>query len=201
MTQLNTIPLTVGTADVTGMFAQDLGTQYVLRSGVSSTNTAPVVNKVYRMVFNNSATTLAAGAALIEQRTSGCRNGKVTTTTTANDPTFAGIVPAEFGSGTVAASAYFLMQIAGPGSAQFSNTETYMIMPTTATNTACSGLLGTATVAGYLMAITNTGTGTTAALFNDIGYFMAAGLAMTTASAVVTAAGQLGTINLVQRFA
>lgn len=190
-----TFPITIGTSDTSGMLAQDLGQHYFVRGAVSTSSVALVATKTYRLVFNNSATTLNAGAALVEQRTSGMRNGYVTTTTTTNDPYFAGVVPTEFGTSTVLASAYFLMQIGGPGKAQFANTEATLNAPATVTNTAVF-ILGTATTAGYLQLLTATATGTAAPLMNDIGFYMAAGMAITTQTVAMTAAGQQGSIVL-----
>jgi len=192
---LNQLPITVGASDTNGMLAQDLGQQYVVRSGTSTTSVGLVANKLYRLVYNNSGGTLAAGAALIEQRTDGCRNGKVTTTTQVNNPYFAGTVPAEFGSNTVAAASYFLMQIGGNGKAQFANTEATLVAPTTATNTQV-WILGTATTAGYMQMLTGTATGTAAAVLADIGFYLGGAGALTTQTVAVTAAGQLGTVNL-----
>lgn len=199
MPWLQTPPIAVGDSDTNGLLAQDLGQLYHYRSGTTSTTTpqaALTCMKLYRLVKSTSATALGAGAALVEGYTSGCRNGTVTTTTVANDPTYAGHVPAEFGSNTIAVSAYFLMQVGGPGKQKFANTEATLVAPTT--DTACS-FLGTATTAGYVQLLNKTATGTAAATINDIGALMAAGLALTTQSAAVTAAGQLGTTVMVYR--
>ena len=185
-------PISIGVSDTNGSLAQTVGQEYFFRGGTSSTG-APVTLRGYRMVYNNSGTTLAAGAALIEQMINGIGNGNVTTTVIANDPSYAGHVPSEFGSATVAAASYFLMQISGPGKGQFSNTAATLVAPTT--DTAC-GMLGTATTAGYVQLLNKTATGTATATINDIGALIQATMGFTTQSAAVTAAGQLGTIDL-----
>ncbi len=187
----NSPPLTIGESDTNAVLAQSLGQQYFFRSGTSSTAQALTCLKVYRLVKNNSGATLAAGNALVKELTTGFDAGTVTTTTTANDPLFAGIVPAEFGSNTVTIAAYFLMQIGGPGRPMFANT--YSNLTKTAIN---GGHLGTGTTAGYMQLSIGTATGTAAAVVNDIGPELAAGLAFATNSAVVTAAGQLGYAEL-----
>lgn len=185
-------PISVGVADTNGALAQALGQEYFFRGATSATG-GPVTIRGYRLVFNNSGATFAAGAALVEQLTLGISNGYVTTTVVSNDPGYAGHVPSEFGSVTVAIAGYFLMQISGPGKGQFANTVAILVAPTT--DTAC-GMLGTATTAGYVQLINKTATGTAAAVINDIGALLQATMSFTTQSAAVTAAGQLGTIDL-----
>lgn len=185
-------PIPVGASDTNGSLAQDLGQEYFFRGATSATG-GPVTVRGYRLVYNNSGATLAAGAAVVEQMTLGIRNGYVTTTIVSNDPSYVGHVPSEFGTGTVAIAAYFLVQISGPGKGQFANTVATLVAPTT--DTAC-GMLGTATTAGYVQLLNKTATGTAAATINDIGALIQATLSFTTQSAAVTAAGQLGTIDL-----
>lgn len=185
----NAPPITVGEQDAStsSVLVQLLGTQSVFWSAISA-GTAKVVLKGYRIVQNNSGATLAAGTALVEQETSGARNGKVTTTTVANDPNFAGTVPAEFGTNTVGIGAFFLMQIAGPGS--------FRAAQTTWTETSASVILGTATTAGYVQPVTGTATGTAAAVLNDIAAYIAGGLAIATNTVAATGAGGLVTGEL-----
>ncbi len=198
MTSTNQLPINVGASETSGLYAQDLGMQYVVRSGTSTSSVGPVCLKIYRLVYNNSGGTLAAGTALIEEFTTGCRNGYVNTTTVANHPSWAGIVPAEWGTGTVPAASYFLMQVAGPGKARYANTEVTLNAGAPGTNTT-TGMLGTATVAGYVQLVTGTATGTVAAVLNDIPFYLNGALAFTTQTTAATAAGALGTCILFQR--
>lgn len=182
----NTPPIGVGQADANGNSFSVLGEQY--RTRVAVTTGGPLtVLKAYKMVKNNSGGILTAGMALIEQYTNGAPNGLVTTTTTVSDPAWAGIVPAEFGSNTVAANAYFLMQIAGPGRPQFAHTAS--IVTATASNGAA---LGTASTAGWVQLLIGTATGTAAGTLNDVGIGITACLGMATNSAAVASAGALG---------
>jgi len=182
-------PIAVGQSDTNGALAQVLGQSYIFRGGVSSTS-AVVCVRGYKLVYNNSGTTLAAGATLIEERTLGVRNGNVNTTVVAAHPDAAGIVPADFGSNTVAAGSYFLMQTSGPGKARFASTAATYIAALTST---ASLALGTATTAGYAQLLS---IATTAATLADLGLYLGATMAVMTNSAVVTAAGQLGDVDL-----
>lgn len=188
MFSVNAPPISVGVSDSNGALAQSLGQVYVYRSGTANTNTQPATElRYYKMVRNNSGGTLSAGAAVIEQRTLGVRNGNVTTTTTAADSNYAGIVPGEFGTNTVASGDYFLLQIAGPGRPQFALTTTLNTL---------SAALGTATTAGYMQPLIGTATGTAAATLQDIQAYLGANAGMASNTAAVTAAGQLGYADL-----
>ena len=188
MFSTNAPPITVGVSDSNGALGQLLGQQYIYRSGTASTNAQPATSlRVFKLVKNNSGTTLAAGAAVIEQRTLGVPNGNVTTTTTANNPDFAGVVPHEFGTATVASGDYFLLQVGGPARPQFALTTTLNTL---------SSMLGTATTAGYLQPLIGTATGTAAATLQDVQAYIESGAGIATNTAAVTAAGQLGYADL-----
>ena len=188
MFSTNAPSITVGVSDSNGALGQSLGMQYIYRSGTASTNAQPATAlRIFKLVKNNSGGTLAAGAAVIEQRTAGVANGNVTTTTTAADPNYAGIVPHEFGTNTVASGDYFLLQVAGPGRPQFALTTTLNTL---------SSALGTATTAGYMQPLIGTATGTAAATLQDIQAYLQANAGVATNTAAVTAAGQLGYADL-----
>ncbi len=191
MSWLNTPPLLVGQASTNGSLKQDLGQEYWLRGAATAADTSPSFTlRGYRLMYNNSGGTLAAGAVLIEERTTGVENGNCNTTTTATHPDACGIVPAEFGSNTVAIGAYFLIQIAGPGKAQFASTATTYIVQTTVS---ASAAFGTATTAGYAQLIS---VATTLLTLDLIGAYGEGTLGRLTNSAVVTAAGSLGAVRL-----
>lgn len=184
---LNAPPIDVGAADTNAALAQTLGQLYRYRNSTASTNAAPWVGlRTYKLCYNNSGGTLAAGAALVEQRTSGVPNGYVTTTTTVNDPNFIGIVPSEWGSNTVAAATYFLVQIGGAARPQMALTTTLNTL---------SAALGTASTAGYMQPLIGTATGTAAATLNDVMAYIAAAAGVPTLTAAVTA-GALGYAEL-----
>lgn len=187
----NTPPIAVGESDTNGALAQCLGQNYVRRNQSSTVAQGTLLG--YKLVKNNSGGTLAAGDALVIQRTSGVENGSVTTTTTANDPDWAGIVPAEFGSNTIANGAYFLMQTMGPGRPKFAQTASNFTVTATG-----GSALGTATTAGYVQLIIGTASGTAAAVLNDVGAYITGNLfrARATNTTAVTAAGALGYADL-----
>lgn len=189
MTWLNAPPIILGQSSTNGSLAQALGQEYWLRGGVSSTSAVNTL-RGYRLMYNNSGGTLAAGDVLIEERTTGVENGYCTTTTVAAHPDCCAIVPAEFGTNTVAAASYFLAQIAGPGKAKFASTAATYIVQTTVS---ASAAFGTATTAGYAQLIS---VATTTLTLDLIGAYAEATLGRLTNSAVVTAAGQLGNVRL-----
>jgi hypothetical protein len=187
----NAPPISVGVSDTNGALAQALGQNYAYRNGTDNTNSAPwTAIRGYKLVFNNSGTTLAAGAAVVMQSTTGALNGYVTTTTTANDPTFIGIVPYEFGTATVAAASYFLVQTVGAGRPQLALTTTLNTL---------SAALGTATTAGYMQPLVGTASGTAAATLNDVMAYILASGGRATNTAAVTAAGLHGYADLRMR--
>lgn len=184
----NAPPIDVGSASTNAALADALGQKYAYRCNTSNSNDAPFTAvRGYKLVKNNSGTTLNPGAAVVEQRTSGVPNGSVTTTTTANDPTFVGIVPYEFVGATVADQAYFLVQIAGPGRPQLALTTTLNTL---------SACLGTATTAGYMQPLVGTASGTAAATLNDVMAYIAANGGVPTNTAAVTSAGVVGFADL-----
>ncbi len=191
MSWLNAPPIPVGQASTNGSLKQDLGQEYWLRGAATANDSSPSFTlRGYRLMYNNSGATLAAGAVLIEERTSGVENGNCNTTTTAAHPDCCGIVPAEFGANTVAIAGYFLVQIAGPGKAQLASTAATYIVQTTVS---ASAAFGTATTAGYAQLIS---VATTLLTLDLIGAYSECILGRLTNSAVVTAAGQLGAIRL-----
>lgn len=191
MTWLNSPPIPVGQASTNGSLAQDLGQEYWLRGGASATSAVNTL-RGYRLMYNNSSGTLAKGDVLIEERTSNVRNGYCNTTTTAGHPDLIGSVPNEFGSNTVAAASYFLVQIAGPGKAKFASTAATIQSTLTGLT-----LMGTATTAGWAQLVSTDATGIP--VFSQLGAYWLAGLLMPTNSAVFSTAGTVGDVQIIYR--
>lgn len=166
----NVLPLTPGQSSTSAVYAGTLGEVYEVGA------TGSPGWKLYRMV-KNGTTVLSKNMAVVTALTAGSPTWVVDVTTTANDQNRCGVVPSDFGSNTIAAGAYFLVQIAGLGTPNFANTSL------TRTTTG-AGLLGTATTAGYVQAFTAA---------TDAVVVIGSYLAQATNSAGVTAAGQPGT--------
>lgn len=175
----SSLPLPVGSSGTDGVYAQSLGQKFG-DFDFDNENTY-----VYMWVKNNSGGTLAAGDAVVMEYSSGLPTGGVTTTTTANDPDIAGIVPIEFGSNTIADDAYFALLVNGPGRPKYAQTTI------TATSVG-NGALGTATTAGYVQPMTGTTTGTAAADTAALATYVNGYLGVAVDTAGVTAAGQKG---------
>lgn len=179
MLSTSSLPLPVGESGTDGVYGQTIGQKFGAFD-FDNENTY-----VYMWVKNNSGGTLAAGDAVVGEYSSGVFAGTVTTTTTANDPDIAGIVPIEFGSNTIANQAYFALLVNGPGRPKYAQT--------TITGTSVgNGALGTATTAGYVQPLTGTTTGTAAASTADVAAYANGYLGVAVDTAGVTAAGQKG---------
>lgn len=179
MLSTSSLPLPVGQSGTDGVYGQVLGQLF---GDFSATNKNTYI---YMWVQNNSGTTLAAGDAVVGEYSSGVFAGTVTTTTTANNPNIAGIVPNAFGSNTIANGAYFALLVNGPGRPKYATTAI------TQTSVG-SGALGTATTAGYVQPLTGTATGTAAATTADVAAYANGYLGVAVDTAGVTAAGQKG---------
>ncbi len=167
MTINNILPIAVGTSSTNADLATKLGEIYEKASSDGSGV------KLFRLVKNDSATTMTSNYVVITKYVLGVPSYKVTTTTTANNPAVCGVVPADFGSATIADQAYFLLQISGAAAFLCGNLTTSITTALTA--------LGTATTAGNGQTVTITGTST---IFDS-----AAAFGKATFSAVVTAIG------------
>jgi hypothetical protein len=168
----NILPLSVGTSSSNASFANNLGEIY---EKVDYSGATPV-SKLYRLVQNNSATTLSKNQVVVTGLTSSKPNYKVTTTVVAANPLRCGVVPAEFAGNTIADQAYFLLDISGYSTPNFAFT--------TMSNTSALVSLVTATTAGYCQPVFSTTTG----VIYDAGAVF--GVAIN--STLVTAAGQPG---------
>ncbi len=167
----NILPIAVGTSSTSADLATKLGELY------EKSNSDGTGAKLYRLVKNDSATTMAANYVVITKQVLGVPSYKVNTTTTANHPLVCGVVPSDFGSNTIADQAYFLLQVSGPC--------TFLCGNLTTSNTAAITALGTATTAGNGQTVTVTGTSTI--------YDAAAVFGKATFSAIVTAVGVAST--------
>lgn len=132
--------------------------------------------QIFRLVKNGTtAITAAAGKVLCTGYSSGRPTHVTVTTTTAADEDVAGVVPSDV-SVTIAASAYYLLQVSGYHSGIVVNVTTALK----------GDPLHTSTAAGRATEPLNTTAVVTHAILNDR---MNGVFAMVTASAGVTAAG------------
>ncbi len=161
----NVLPISVGNSSTNADLATKLGQIYEVANSVSGT-------KLYRLVKNDSATTMAANYVVVTKFVLGVPSYKVTTTTTAANPAVCGVVPSAFTS-TIADQAYFLLQISGPASPLAGNTSV--------SNTEAVVALGTGTAAGHAKFVVTT--------VSAQGYDSTAVFGKCTASAGVSAAG------------
>ncbi len=127
------LPIALGTSSTSADLATKLGELY--EKSTSDGSGA----KLYRLVKNDSGTTMAAGYVVITKLVLGIPSYKVTTTTTANNPAVCGVISQDF-SGTIADQAYFLLQVSGASTILMGNTA--------GSTTAVVVALGTATTAG-----------------------------------------------------
>lgn len=135
----NTLPLPLGASSTSAAFDTLLGQIYY----DGATDTAFMLAKA------NGA--LLVNQILVAQYTLGVLNGDVATTTTRNDPTACGSVPAAYTAG-VADNAVFWVQVSG--------TPTVLPADTLIAASSVPRSLGTATTAGFVAA--NSGVGSNA---------------------------------------
>ena len=142
----NVLPLSVGKSSTNADLATKLGELY------EKPNAGSPGAKIYRLVKNGSSGTLTKNQLLITGLTLGVPTWVVTTTTTARLTTVAGVVPADFGSDTIADGAYFLLQVDGPALVNMALTTSSITSAITA--------LTTSTAAGMAQEIATTSTPT-----------------------------------------
>lgn len=175
MANNNALPIDIGVSDTNANLAQLLGEVFV-----KGTLGSPGY-RAFLMVKNASGGTLSKNQVLVRTTdTSGSPGWGVTTTTTANDQDVIGVVPSDFGSNTIAANAYFLLQVGGYCTPNFANTSL-----TRTTN--AGGALATATTVGYCQSYTAA---------TDAATVLATAIGKATNTAGVTAAGAPGTALL-----
>ncbi len=111
--------------------AADLGKLYI------------IAGNIHRVVKATSAITSPAGKVLVTALSSGVPTWSVATSVTANDKTVAGVVPAAY-TATIAAGAYFMLQVSGP------------VLALSAAAILINTAVGTSTTAGKIDAVTFT---------------------------------------------
>ncbi len=111
--------------------AADLGKLYI------------IAGNIHRVVQATSSISSPAGKVLVTALSSGVPTWSVATSVTANDKTVAGVVPAAY-TATIAAGAYFMLQVSGP------------CLALSAASILINTAVGTSTTAGKIDAVTYT---------------------------------------------